>query len=322
MNLVTSVLILQSLFTKGIGEAFIRNMLKNIKHSKFDIDKTICSDARAIRELLNIEPCIATHLANNYTNALSFYHLLVEKNIELIWQGDEFYPPKITNVLDNAAPPFLFLKGNKKLLTQMSVGFCGARNSSERGLEIASKCVEILTKNQICIVSGYAKGVDMTAHKTALQNGGNTIFVLAEGIMNFTEKREIQSLLSNENALVVSQFAPNVRWFSQNAMKRNHLIVGLTDAMVVIESKTDGGSFAAGNATLEHNQPLFVVDYAQAPQSASGNKFLIKKGGKPLQQTKEHTPNLRELVKQARVKFAKNNSTKYTIQDECLPLYA
>jgi DNA processing protein len=139
----------------------------------------------------------------------------------------------------------------------------------------------------------------MAAHKAAMENGGTTIFVLVEGILRFQRKRDVVNLLSASNHLVVSQFPPRLTWSGRNAMKRNSTIIGLSDAMILVESGLTGGTFAAGEETLKRKRPLFVIDFAEPGPSAEANPYFIKQGGMPVRGNREGVPSLdkvREVV--------------------------
>ena len=161
------------------------------------------------------------------------------------------------------------------------MGFCGSRKALDKGLAITGRCALQLAREGICVVSGYAHGVDMAAHKAAMENGGTTIFVLVEGILRFQKKRDVANLLSAGNHLIVSQFPPHLTWSGRNAMKRNSTIIGLSDAMILVESGLTGGTFAAGEETLKRKKPLFVIDFAEPGPSAEANPYFIKQGGMP-----------------------------------------
>ena len=308
--------ILQVILSQGAGDVTIKKLLAYSHNNGIQRSRAICSDPGQITTDLHLSQIVAQQIENNHSKAIELYDILCSYNIDLIWQGHPQYPLRLANILGNDAPPYLFTMGNKDLFRKNSVGFCGARASSQKGLCIASDCSKILVKNGFNIVSGYAKGVDLEAHSTALKNSGTTTIVLAEGILKFSKKNEIKDLLNDTNYLVVSQFPPSLSWFARNAMKRNHLIIGLSDAMVLIEAGTTGGTFAAGEATIKHNQPLFVVDYASPPESASGNELLVQKGGVLLKQTRQLKPNLNRLIKTAQEQYINNSTPK--IENDCL----
>ena len=301
--------ILQFILSKGAGDAAVKKLLLLLQdHDVHEIQK-ICSEKVQLMSELRMLPSTAEAVSNNLTNAIELYNSLRSQYIDLIWIGHPQYPERLKNVLGDNAPPYLFVKGNKDLLKSIGVGFCGARSSSAQGLSIAAKCSEMLVNHGFNVVSGYAKGVDIAAHSAALKSNGMTTIVLAEGILRFCEKEEVKGLLNDNNHIIVSQFPPNLTWIARNAMRRNHLIIALSDAMILIEAGASGGTFAAGEATLKHNQPLFVVDYASPPESASGNELLIKRGGLLLKQTREFKPNLTKVIQKAKEQFIRNSTS-------------
>src|SRR5262249_21335933 len=149
------------------------------------------------------------------------------------------------------APPVLFARGNRAILDQPAVAFGGSRKASEQGLCWTTAFVTRLAAEDVNIVSGYANGIDLAAHRAALGAGGATTLVLAEGILRFTPKPEIAEFLDDDRVLIVSEFGPRVLWSVGNAMQRNGTVLGLADAVVLVESGREGGTFAAGEQALK-----------------------------------------------------------------------
>jgi len=207
---------------------------------------------------------------------------LVEDNVNVISFEDDKYPHKLIPLLERKAPPLLMVLGNSELLSKPSVGFCGSRDASPKGLETAYDCAEQLSKKGINIVSGYAHGVDMTTHRAALEAGGTTILVLPEGILNFRIKKELSSIWNWDKILVISEFLPGLPWSVHNAMQRNSIICGLSEAVILIEAKSKGGSIEAGKTCLKLKLPLFAPVYDGMPESAVGNRELLDQGALPL----------------------------------------
>lgn len=257
-----------------------------------------CSSAPTLETEIGIKPDIAKNIFDAKSSASQTAEDLAEQGVDVLWHGLSSYPERLKKILMSDVPPVLFVKGNRSLLSVPSVGFCGSRKASDKGLSITSQCAQQMAKDDICIVSGYAHGVDMAAHKAALESGGTTIFVLVEGILRFRKKRQIADLLSSSNHLVVSQFPPRLTWSGRNAMKRNSTIIGLSDAMILVESGLVGGTFAAGEETLKRKRPLFVIDFAEPGPSAEANPFFINKGGMPVRGNSEGVPSL-DKVKMA-----------------------
>jgi DNA protecting protein DprA len=174
----------------------------------------------------------------------------------------------------------LFARGNIKLLAEKAVGFCGSRKASQKGLAVAGECAAELAKRRINVISGYAHGVDLAAHRSALEAGGVTTFVLAEGILHFRIKSDVKDLITEDNHVVVSEYMPRLPWLARNAMQRNKTICGLSNAVVVIESGLKGGTFEAGKTALLLRRPLFVAEYAQPAESAEGNAYFLRQGAR------------------------------------------
>lgn len=192
---------------------------------------------------------------------------------------DYSYPVSLKNLLKMSTPPVLSMIGNVGLLRNKKIGFSGSRKVSDKGIEITRDCVDQLSHiSNVSIVSGYAQGVDKEAHYTALKSGGSTIIVLPNGIKAFYVRKELREVWDWNRVLVISEYLPEDVWTVTRAMNRNNTIIGLSDAMVVVEAGLTGGSFDAGNKTLQDHKPLFVPRYAEYPTSALGNPLLLEKG--------------------------------------------
>jgi DNA processing protein len=123
-------------------------------------------------------------------------------------------------------------------------------------------------------VSGGAKGVDIAAHKTALTHGGTTTVVLAEGILQYRMRHELRDIFDPARTLVVSEFFPEDPWIAGRAMQRNRTICALSRALVLIEARTTGGTFAAGEAALAMGVPLFTPLPGAAPGPTGPQRTL------------------------------------------------
>ncbi len=287
--------ILQLIQTQGLGKATISRLLRVLATEGRGLSDFILSPVNELVNRYRLKTEVAQILKTNSNQAEELAAELHQQEIHFLVQGTEKYPLHLIQILGETAPPVLFAKGNLDILKNKAVGFSGSRKTSEKGLVIASNAAGILGKSCINIVSGYASGTDLASHIGALNAGGVTTFVLAEGILNFRVKREIAELLSNENYLAISEFPPRTKWIARNAMQRNHTICGLSDAMLIVESGLDGGTFAAGETTRQLNLPLFVVDYAQPPQSAEGNRYFLSKDAMPVRGNGGDKPNLKAL---------------------------
>lgn len=286
--------ILQLMLTKGIGDVAIKRIFAFLNEYTCPPDDIFDSPELLRRAGLKqdiIERLLSIHIKEQ---AQSMADELERNNIHLITELDTQYPQHLKYRLGKKCPPVLFAKGNMSLLNQTAVGFCGSRKASQKGISIAADCAKQLANNNIVVVSGYAAGTDLAAHCSALINGGATVFVLAEGMLRTTIKRDVCQLIDLENHVFVSQFLPNTTWNAGNAMKRNSVIIGLSQAMILVESGKTGGTFAAGEEALRTGCPLFVIDFSKPEVSAEANPYFIQAGGYPIR-GKDGIPNLNKV---------------------------
>ncbi len=284
--------ILNLLLAKGVGTKTLSDIVDKLVARGLSPDDTgidVLADELHWREELKAN----AHSVQEQADLLA--EQIERQNIRILVRGFDPYPQKLIRILGKDAPPVLFAKGNLALLEAKAVGFCGSRQASEKGIHVAGESARQLGEKGINVVSGYAKGVDLTAHCAALDSGGTTTIVLAEGILHFNAKREIKALLNDVNYLVISEYSPRLPWAARNAMQRNRTIIGLSDAMIVVESGTTGGTFACAEAALELQHPLFVVEYAAPAESAGGNQQFLRQGALPLRGDRHGRPILTKV---------------------------
>jgi DNA processing protein len=188
----------------------------------------------------------------------------------------------------------LWCLGNKDLLNRKGLSFCGSRKPSEQGILAARQCARQAVELGLVCISGNAAGVDLCVHHAALERGGDSIFVIPEGIENFRIRHDLREVWDWDRCLVVSQFQPKARWQIWRAMTRNKLIIGLGLAMIVIEAGETGGTQEAANQTMKMGKPLFAVQYEKNP---IGNQAIIDRGAKRLKRDKNtKRPNIEAVL--------------------------
>ena len=212
---------------------------------------------------------------------------LKQRGVALLTLASPEYPARLRQCLGDQSPPLLYAWGNLDLLQERAVGFCGARDASAKGIAVAEDCATQIADWGWVVVSGGARGVDTAVHQAALAAGGTTAIVLPEGILRYRLRRELKPLVSREQVLLISEFAPHKTWSVGSAMQRNQTICGFSGSLVVIEAGTSGGTFEAGKLALRLKMPLFVADYAEPAASAAGNAYFLARGACPLRRSAE-----------------------------------
>lgn len=271
--------ILTLLQLQGVGPATVRKILTDVQGKSLSLADALAAP-EALAQGLSREQTRGIEAASEH--AATAAAKVSEAGGRLLAVTDPDYPAALLRTLGHGAPPLLTALGNVGLLERVGVGFCGSRAASEKGLAVASDCAGQLARAGANVVSGYAAGVDMATHKAALSAKGSTAVVVAEGILHFRVKREIESLWDPAQVVVLSEFLPDSVWSASNAMRRNRTICGLSRAMVLIEARGTGGSLAAGRACLELGVPLFAAVYGGMPAWADGNRQLIGDGAQRL----------------------------------------
>lgn len=276
-NLEIIEVIYRLMKVKGIGPVQTNRLLFSIKDALTSIDIE-----QQIKVVLNDSQ------KNDFNHkSVSIDNLKSKFPIHFVSLLDNKYPSDLKQYLSTNTPPVLSYIGNLDLLKKKKIGFSGSRKVSDKGISITKDCVEQLSEKDVCIVSGYAVGVDHTAHYTAIEQGASTIIVLPEGIESFRIKKEFKDIWDWDRVLVLSEFMPSDKWTAGRAMLRNNTIIGLSDIIVVVEAGETGGSLDAGLKTLEKEKYLFTPQYGVVPDSALGNSILINKGAFPIRMKPE-----------------------------------
>lgn len=284
------------MMTRGLGRKTLASVVSRIADRGGSLDDVLTANAQSLVRDFGMSEQSAADLPRAVAEAMPLIPQLEQRGVRVLTLDAPEYPQRLIEVLGQDAPAILFVAGNVELLSRRAVGFCGSRKASEKGLRVGRDSAAILAQQGLNIVSGYASGVDLEVHRSALEAGGTTAFVLADGILHFRAKREVASLLTSSNHVVVSEFPPRLPWLARNAMQRNATIIGLSDAMIVIEAGTTGGTFACAESTLKYKHPLFVAHYAMPADSASGNQDFLKRGATPLRGNTEGVPNLAKVL--------------------------
>lgn len=214
------------------------------------------------------------------------YQKLKKENVHIIGLDDELYPKSIIERLGENAPPALFCKGNLHLLKSKSISVVGSRDVSDFGIMLTKRIANRLADCGYNVTSGFAKGVDTSAHIGALESNGTTTMVLSYGFNYLSIKKDFKEYNWENNTLFISQFMPYEKFSGQNAMTRNKLVCALSKAIIVISSGPErdssgkmSGTFDAGLTALKYKIPLFVLNPSLLSPIPKGNVDLINMGG-------------------------------------------
>lgn len=197
--------------------------------------------------------------------------------------NSKYYPERLKNIDD--APKELYCLGNLELLNyKNNIAMIGSRNCSSYGERAAKDFAYNLAKEDICIVSGLAKGIDSFSHIGALNAKGRTIAVLGSGLDNIYPKENIKLVeeIIKNNGLVISEYPLGTKPLKYHFPARNRIISGLSDSVLVVEARKNSGTNITVDFALEQGKDIFVVPGNIYSKTSDGTNFLITEGAIPV----------------------------------------
>ncbi len=293
---------------EGIGPASLQALYEALRAAGVSIADLFSLSADEIRHEFSLPEKIVSAFAPARAMMDRVEHdylRLIDGGFDTILFFDPAYPARLKAILASQAPPVLYVYGRRDLLKKKCAAVLGDRNVSEKGALISHLASKILSEHDIPVASGLARGADIAAHRSALEYGGSTIIVPPYGAFNSVIPESLGGVIDFERALIVSPFYPATEYSPFNSLARNRVIVALSCAVFIVESPREGGIFEAGKSAHQGKVPLFVTEYAEYPESASGNRRLVEEfGAVPVRGRMEQdllVPNLDRLI--AAVKF-------------------
>lgn len=275
----------------NITEKKLSPIFDNLSQS-LDISSAITDDLIGWSTAFNIDESI---LLSNYETAKQEFCRLHESD-EIIKIGDTEYPPLLSETEE--APRFLYLRGDFSLLHDTrTIALVGSRNASDKGKENTRRVAVTLGHNGIIVVSGLARGIDVTAHKTALENGYRTVAVIGTNLNQYypSENRDIQIEIEKKG-LVISQFSPALkteRWFFP---LRNGVMSGLSRATVIMEAGETSGALTQATYAAKQGRLVLIPQNVFSDPSISWPHSLVRKGAIVVRTPKEIISTLSERL--------------------------
>ncbi len=227
----------------------------------------------------------------------------IEKHhISPLFISDKNYPQRLLNSFDS--PTLLYYKGNADLNTSKIVGIVGTRKHTDYGKKICEDLLHDLAQEDILVVSGLAFGIDSIAHKASLKNNIKTVGVVAHGLDRIYPSQNKQ--LAKEMLLhggLLTDFMSGTNPDRQNFPRRNRIVAGISDAVIVIESSIRGGSLITAELANGYNKDVFAIPGRVNDSRSEGCNYLIKNNKALLIESADdllHIMNWKEAAKKIR----------------------
>lgn len=198
-----------------------------------------------------------------------------KRKIQALFYLDKKYPHRLKHCIDS--PILLYYKGNANLNKPKVVAIVGTRNMTLYGQELCEKFIAELADLDVLIISGLAHGIDTQAHKYALRNNLETIGVFGHGLdkMYPVANLDLANKMIQQGGLL-TEFRSNSKYTSGSFPKRNRIVAGMSDAVVVVESPAKGGSLITADIANSYNRDVFAFPGRITDPISEGCNFLIK----------------------------------------------
>ncbi|NUM30793.1 MAG: DNA-protecting protein DprA [Bacteroidetes bacterium] len=287
---------------EGVGNVIAKNLISH------------CGSASAVFKakkstLLKI-PEIGEYTANSVINFKDFIKAenelkFIEKHkIQTYFYASQNYPYRLKSNSD--CPIILYQLGNTDLNAEKIVAIVGTRKPSEYGKNFCEKLINDLSELNVTVISGMAFGVDICAHKVSLKNNLPTVGILAHGLDRVypaEHKKYAENMIKNGGALV-TEFLSGTNPDRENFPRRNRIVAGLSDAVVVVETALRGGSMITAELAWQYDRLIFALPGRTNDEKSVGCNFLIKTN------KAEMIENANDLIKSLGWNIEKNIKSK------------
>ena len=207
------------------------------------------------------------------------------------------YPGRLKNIPD--PPPVICVRGHTHLFENPAIAIIGARNASNVGRTLARKIAHDLSSEGFVIISGLARGIDGEAHRSSLEGG--TIGVVAGGVdvVYPPEHEELTRQLASQGA-IISERAMGARPTAKDFPRRNRLVSGLSDAVIIIEAAERSGTLHTARFAAEQGREVFVVPGSPLDPRYVGSINLIRDGATAVRHAEDVITDIRSQIRVAR----------------------
>ena len=262
----------------GVGDVIAKNLIAYLGSASavFKARKEELLKVPQVGEYVAAFVLSAKNNVEIFKRAEDEIKFIEEEKITSLFFTDAAYPSKLKHCID--APILLFYKGTANLNQEKIVAVIGTRNATDYGKQQTEKLLSDLAAEHILVVSGLAYGIDICAHKAALANKLDTVGVLAHGLDNLYP--EVHTTTANKmvhQGGLLTEFLSQTKPDKENFPKRNRIVAGMSDAVIVIESKRTGGALITAEIAHTYNRDVFAFPGKAEEEYSAGCNMLIKR---------------------------------------------
>jgi DNA processing protein len=233
---------------------------------------------RTISRIPHVGVGVIEHLRNPVAlcQAESELRIIEKQGIEPVTYLDEKYPARLKHFEES--PLILYQKGTANLQPKRTVGIIGTRVPTALGRLVTEDLVAALKPYNITVVSGMAHGIDSIGHQAAINAGIPTLGILGHGFHTIypAVNRELARQMEIGPNSLLTEFSWHTLPDKENFPMRNRIIAGLSDTLIVVESKEKGGSMITAEIANRYNKDVFAVPGRFNDSTSKGCNLLIK----------------------------------------------
>lgn len=268
---ILAVLRLQK--TKLIGDILAKKLIATVGSAA----QVFAEKKRTLQKIHGVGTLAIENLfdVSNQRLAEKEWEHMNKNQTEFLYFLDENYPKNLQHCID--APILLFKDGNMDLDSSRMLSVVGTRSMTNYGRDFCNELLKDLAGYNPVIISGFAYGVDICAHKAAIKNNLQTIAVLAHGLDEIypkAHKKYMQHLYKNGGFL--TEFFHDETPMRENFLKRNRIVAGLSSATIIIESAQKGGALVTADIANSYDRDVFAVPGKVNDLMSRGCNELVK----------------------------------------------
>ncbi len=205
----------------------------------------------------------------------SEWHTARQFGVVPIAYGSELYPHRLAEISD--PPPILWTVGDTQLFARQTIAIVGARNASSLGTRMARRLSAELGEAGFTVISGLARGIDTAAHLASLETG--TIAVMAGGVdVAYPAENAVLFQEIQDKGLRISEMPMNLAPQARHFPRRNRIISGGAEAVIVVEAAAKSGSLITARTALDQGRDVLAVPGHPFDARAAGSNMLLRDG--------------------------------------------
>jgi len=206
---------------------------------------------------------------------------IYQAGVTALAPSDPRYPSRLGEIAD--APPLLYVKGSWRAEDEWGVAVVGTRRATAYGRQAAGELSRGLAANSVTIISGLARGIDTIAHHAAIETGGRTVAVIANGLDTVypPENARLSEQIA-EHGAVITDYPLGTKPRAEFFPRRNRIMSGVALGTLVVEGDHTSGAMITARFALEQGREVFVVPGSIFSPQSRGPHALLRDGATPV----------------------------------------